>query len=90
MGCSSGSSRRDEGDRRITPEDRRSPSCTDRASSREVTSSGANAPAPDPKIVRKDDAKTDPYKIFAQLVRSGSIGKDFDENLAQWNKARGE
>jgi len=44
----------------------------------------------DSASLRKDDAKTDPYKIFAQLVRSGSIGKDFAENLAQWNKARGE
>lgn len=44
----------------------------------------------DSASLRKDDAKTDPYRIFAQLVRSGSIGKDFDVNLAQWMKARGE
>lgn len=44
----------------------------------------------DSASLRKDAAKTDPYQVFARLVRSGSIGKDFDANLAQWTKARGE
>lgn len=44
----------------------------------------------DSASLRKDAAKTDPYRVFARLVRSGSIGKDFDANLAQWKKARGE
>ncbi len=44
----------------------------------------------DSASLRKDAAKTDPYRVFARLVRSGSVGKDFDANLAQWEKARGE
>ncbi len=44
----------------------------------------------DSASLRKDAAKTDPYQVFARLVRSGSIGEDFDANLAQWKKARGE
>lgn len=44
----------------------------------------------DSASLRKDDAKTDPYRVFARLVSSGSLGKDFDANLAQWKKARGK
>lgn len=44
----------------------------------------------DSASLRKDAAKTDPYQVFARLVRSGSIGKDFDANLVQWKTARGQ
>ena len=38
--------------------------------------------------LRKDGAKTDPYEVFGEMLRSGRIGSDFDENLALWKKAR--
>lgn len=38
--------------------------------------------------LRKQGAKSDPYEVFGQLLRSGHIGSDFDENLAHWNKAQ--
>lgn len=41
----------------------------------------------DSGTLRKERAKTDPYEVFTDLVRSGKIGADFDENLRQWNAA---
>lgn len=38
--------------------------------------------------LRKQGAKTDPYEVFADLVESGRIGKDFEENIKQWEVAR--
>ena len=37
--------------------------------------------------LRKEGAKTDPYEIFKNLVRSGKVGADFDKNLAHWKAA---
>ena len=42
----------------------------------------------DSSSLRKQGAKTDPYAIFADLVKSGVIGKNFEENRRQWEKAR--
>jgi len=42
----------------------------------------------DSRTLRKQGAKSDPYEVFGQLLRSGQIGSDFDENLAQWKKAQ--
>jgi len=39
--------------------------------------------------LRKQGAKTDPYEVFADLVRSGELGADFEANLAQWKAAHG-
>lgn len=43
----------------------------------------------DSATLRKEGAATDPYEIFAGLVASGRIGKDFEENYAQWRRAHG-
>ena len=40
------------------------------------------------RTLRKQGAKTDPYEVFGEMVRSGQIGADFDENLTHWNKAQ--
>jgi len=38
--------------------------------------------------LRKEGAKTDPYEVFGELVRSGRIGADFEANVAHWKNAR--
>jgi len=38
--------------------------------------------------LRKDNAKTDPYEVFKNMVRSGRVGSDFEANLKQWKNAR--
>lgn len=38
--------------------------------------------------LRKQGAKTDPYEVFGELLRSGQIGADFEGNLALWKSAR--
>lgn len=42
----------------------------------------------DSGTLRKEGSKTDPYEVFSDLVSSGRIGKDFDTNLKQWQKAQ--
>lgn len=42
----------------------------------------------DSGTLRKEDARTDPYEVFSDLVRSGQIGSDFEENLEQWRRAQ--
>ena len=44
----------------------------------------------DTATLRKEGAKTDPYAVFAQLVRHGDIGADFAINLELWKRASGE
>jgi toxin YhaV len=42
----------------------------------------------DSGTLRKEGSKTDPYAVFKDLVDSGKIGADFDENLKQWKAAQ--
>ncbi len=44
----------------------------------------------DRDTLRKKGAKTDPYEIFGDLVSSGRIGKDFEANYEQWQRARAQ
>lgn len=42
----------------------------------------------DETTLREAGARTDPYQVFARMVRRGQIGPDFESNLAAWQRAR--
>ena len=43
----------------------------------------------DVATLRKEGATSDPYAVFAQLVRRGELGADFASNLEIWARASG-
>ena len=38
--------------------------------------------------LRKEGARSDPYRLFATMVSRTEIGADFEENYRRWQKAR--
>ena len=42
----------------------------------------------DSRSLRKEGARSDPYRLFATMVGRGEIGADFEENYRRWQKAR--
>jgi toxin YhaV len=43
----------------------------------------------DVATLRKEGAASDPYAVFAQLVRRGELGADFASDLEMWTRASG-
>jgi toxin YhaV len=41
----------------------------------------------DETTLRKEGAKTDPYRVFQRLVDRGEIGANFEANLSLWRRA---
>lgn len=38
--------------------------------------------------LRKEGARSDPYRLFLTMVSRGEIGANFEENYRRWRKAR--
>ncbi len=40
----------------------------------------------DEATLRKEGAKSDPYRVFRRMVDRGEIGDDFEANLTLWER----